>query len=165
MPSAAPESSTDIHLLTVQSPVGTLILSAQNGALTGLSWATGLYTHHETTSELLTEAESQLAAYFDSRLKDFNLPLAVSGTKFQSRVWRAIDAIPFGATLTYGGLAKKLRTGPRAVAGACGANPIPIIVPCHRVLSTTGNLCGYSGHGGILTKATLLNLEGIRANV
>ena len=114
---------------------------------------------------MLAEAETQLAAYFDSRLKDFDLPLAAPGTEFQTGVWRAISAIPFGTTLTYGDLAKKLGTGPRAVAGACGANPIPIIVPCHRVLGAGGKLHGYSGRGGILSKATLLYLEGVRANV
>jgi methylated-DNA-[protein]-cysteine S-methyltransferase len=114
---------------------------------------------------LLAEAEAQLAAYFDGRLKDFDLPLAAPGSKFQKRVWKGISAIRYGSTRSYGALAKKLRTGPRAVAGACGANPIPIVIPCHRVLGAGGRLTGYSGRGGIMTKATLLYLEGVRAKV
>ncbi len=169
MPSPAPESvpdqAADVHRLTIPSPIGALTLFAHNGALTRLAWAAGSRIRNGTPTALLAEAEYLLAAYFDGRLKDFDLPLAAPGTDFQTRVWRAIGAIPFGSTLAYGGLAKKLGTGPRAAAGACGANPIPVLIPCHRVLGAGGKLHGYSGRGGITTKATLLSLEGVRANV
>jgi methylated-DNA-[protein]-cysteine S-methyltransferase len=165
MPSAVPEPAPDVHRLTVPSPIGNLTLFEQGGAITGLTWAAGPHIRNGPPTALLAEAETQLAAYFDSRLKNFDLPVAATGSEFQTGVWRAISTIPFGTTLTYGDLAKKLGTGPRAVAGACGANPIPIIVPCHRVLGAGGRLHGYSGRGGIMTKATLLYLEGVRANV
>lgn len=162
-PSAIPDQEVAVHRLTVRSPIGDLTLLEHDGTITGLSWEAGPRVRHGTPTALLAEAESQLAAYFDGRLKKFDLPLAAPGSKFQKRVWKSIGAIRYGSTRSYGALAKKLRTGPRAVAGACGANPIPVLIPCHRVLGASGLLHGYSGRGGIMTKATLLYLEGVRA--
>jgi methylated-DNA-[protein]-cysteine S-methyltransferase len=164
-PEPAPNPAPDIRRLTVPSPIGALTLFEQDGAITGLTWAAGTRIRNGLPTTLLAEAKTQLAAYFNGHLKVFDLPLAATGTNFQLRIWRMIGAIPFGTTLSYGGLAKKLGSGPRAVAGACGANPIPIIVPCHRVLGADGKLHGYSGRGGVMTKATLLTLEGVRTNV
>ena len=108
---------------------------------------------------LLSEAARQLDAYFAGGRTDFDLPLAAAGTVFDRRVWAAMRAIPYGETRTYGDLAHLTDSGPRAVGRACGRNPIPIIVPCHRILAR-GGLGGYSGAGGLATKTRLLALEG-----
>ena len=110
-------------------------------------------------SPLLDEAARQLAAYFDGKLRDFDLPLSPAGTAFEGRVWDAMQTIPYGETRTYGDLAHATDSGPRAVGRACGKNPIPIVIPCHRVLAH-GGLGGYSGDGGLATKQRLLALEG-----
>ncbi|MDX1485643.1 MAG: methylated-DNA--[protein]-cysteine S-methyltransferase [Alphaproteobacteria bacterium] len=162
---ARPGEDDTVSRLTMDSPLGALTLSAENDAITGLDWSARAPDGPSRPTRLLARAERQINAYFAGRLKDFDLPLATSGTRFQQRVWKAIRAIPYGTTVSYGELAKKLRSAPRPVAGACGANPIPIIIPCHRVLGAGGRLHGYSGRGGILTKATLLYLEGVRASV
>jgi len=110
-------------------------------------------------SPLLVEAARQLDAYFAGRLSVFDLPLRPAGSEFERRVWSAMQAIPFGKTRCYGELATAIGSAPRAVGGACGKNPIPIVIPCHRVLGKAG-LGGYSGSGGLKTKQTLLALEG-----
>ena len=107
---------------------------------------------------LLKEAQKQLQAYFDGDLQKFDLPLAPQNTVFQKRVLEEMRAIPYGHTRTYGQLAKNLESAARAVGNACGANSIPVIIPCHRVLGASG-LCGYSGAGGLETKLALLKLE------
>ena len=109
-------------------------------------------------SPVLEIAIDQLRAYFAGQLSKFDLPLAPAGSPFQQRVWSAMCKIPHGETRTYGQLAARAETAPRAVGGACGANPIPIIIPCHRVIAVNGS-GGYSGRGGLKTKAALLDLE------
>jgi methylated-DNA-[protein]-cysteine S-methyltransferase len=89
------------------------------------------------------------------------LPLAARGTDYQKRVWAMMREIPFGETATYGGMAMALGSGPRAVGMACGRNPIPIIVPCHRVLGAGGKEGGFSGGRGLPTKRQLLAIEGV----
>ena len=142
--------------LSLQSPVGRLVLADRAGALVRLAW--GPARAHDPTP-LLSEASAQLKAYFAGRLRCFDLPLAPTGTRFQHRVWAAMARIPYGETATYGELARTVDTAARAIGGACGANPIPIILPCHRVLATGGGLGGYSGAGGTETKVGLLALE------
>src|SRR3954451_653766 len=110
-------------------------------------------------SPLLAEAARQLQAYFDGKLSHFDLPLAPAGSPFEKCVWSAMQKIPYGETRCYGDLAADIRSAPRAVGGACGKNPIPIVIPCHRVLAK-GGLGGYSGAGGLDTKQTLLRLPG-----
>ena len=100
------------------------------------------------TTSLAAEAVRQLQAYLDDPAFEFSLPLRPSGTPFQRRVWTQIAAIPPGRTDTYGQLAKMLKNAPRAVGQACGANPFPLVVPCHRVVATGGGLGGFSRHGG-----------------
>ncbi|MGB8149382.1 MAG: methylated-DNA--[protein]-cysteine S-methyltransferase [Azonexus sp.] len=100
------------------------------------------------TTPLAAEAVRQLQAYLDDPAFEFSLPLRPSGTPFQRRVWTQIAAIPPGRTDTYGQLAKMLKNAPRAVGQACGANPFPLVVPCHRVVATGGGLGGFSRHGG-----------------
>ena len=143
--------------LSLHSPVGDLTLFEEAGQLVSLDWG-WVVDQSETT--LLLRARDQLHAYFDGALEVFDLQLAPPGTAFQQRVWRALMEIPWGRTRTYGELAAGLRSSARAVGGACGRNPIPIISPCHRVLAAGGSLGGYSGDGGLETKAALLRLEG-----
>ena len=106
-------------------------------------------------------AEEQFNSYFSYKLKKFRLPTNPKGTSFQKKVWALLASIPYGHTSTYGELSKKLSTSPRAIGGACGANPINIIVPCHRVISVNGSLVGFSGGKGCITKQILLEHEKI----
>ncbi len=148
---------------TFECPLGHVTLAAQGGRLTHLSWAARPPAGASGTPDaLLAQAEQQITAYFAGRARSFDLPLGPKGTDFQIRVWQAIAAIPFGASETYGSLADKIGTGPRAVGNAAGANPLPIIVPCHRVLGAGGALGGYSAMDGLQAKQVLLRLEGIR---
>jgi methylated-DNA-[protein]-cysteine S-methyltransferase len=142
--------------LSVESPLGPLALLEEGGAIVSLDWGAA---KREDETPLLARARAQLVDYFAGRRHDFDLPLAPRGTEFQRRVWRALARILYGETLTYGALAQRLGSAPRAVGGACGANPIPIIIPCHRVVAATGALTGYSGVGGTATKRRLLELE------
>ncbi len=143
--------------LTFDSPIGPLTVFEDAGVLVALEW--GKAPDPEGTP-LLGEARAQLDAYFTGDLKSFDLPLAPAGTVFQRTLWEALRGIPYGETRTYGEVARALASGPRAVGGACGRNPIPVIVPCHRVLGADGRLTGYSGSGGLDTKRALLRLEG-----
>lgn len=138
------------------SPVGELVLVEEDGWLTELRWGRA---RHPSGSALLDEARAQLAAYFDGRLKLFSIPLAPRASPFQHCYNEALAAIRWGETRTYAQLARALEVTPQAIGQACAANPIPIILPCHRVLAT-GGLGGYSGAGGIETKVALLKLEG-----
>ena len=142
--------------LSIPSPVGQLTIDETDDKIVAIRWGNGAGGHG---SPLLDEAARQLAAYFDGKLRHFDLPLAPTGTPFEGRVLAAMQAIPYGETRTYGDLAHATDSGPRAVGRACGRNPIPIVIPCHRVLAR-GGLGGYSGLGGLATKQRLLALEG-----
>ena len=141
--------------LSLHSPVGDLSVSEDQGAIVALDWGWG---RDQSPTPLLREALKQLNAYFDGKLTAFDLPIRPFGTTFQTRVWQQMLKIPFGQTRTYGALAAKLRSGARPVGTACGRNPIPIIIPCHRVIAAHG-LGGYSGDGGTAAKVALLTLE------
>ncbi len=149
----------------VESPVGRLSLTEAGGALVRIAWA-----DHEAgdprarlgETSLLARAAEQLGEYFTGARRDFDLPLAPQGTAFQRRVWTEMARIPYGATASYGALAGKTGSAARAVGGACGANPIPIVIPCHRVVGAGGALGGFSGGTGVATKLALLELEGVR---
>jgi methylated-DNA-[protein]-cysteine S-methyltransferase len=145
----------------VASPVGRLELEADGEALTGVRWASTGERSRDKPSPLLKEASRQLERYFARKLKAFDLPLAGRGTDFQKSVWKMMREIPYGETATYGGMAMALGSGPRAVGMACGRNPIPIIVPCHRVLGSGGKEGGFSGGKGLPTKRQLLAIEGV----
>ncbi len=138
------------------SPVGPLCVVSDGTAITALRWGTA--SDEDKTPEL-SEALSQLAAYFEGRLTRFDLPLDVAGSEFQRRVCDAMCEIPFGETVTYGNLATRIDASAQAIGTACGGNPIPVIIPCHRVLGASG-LGGYSGQGGVETKVWLLRHEG-----
>jgi O-6-methylguanine DNA methyltransferase len=137
-----------------QGPLGPITLSEEAGQITAVDWR----SDPGEGSEVLDEALRQLQAYFDRHLTVFDLPLAF-GRGFQAEVGRAMAAIPYGRTRTYGEIARDLGTPAQAIGQACGANPIPILIPCHRVLGATG-LGGYSARGGVETKVALLKLEG-----
>ncbi len=145
--------------LSIRSPIGQLTIEEEGEAIVAIRWCGAPAGNG---SPLLDEAARQLAAYFDGKLQRFDLPLAPAGTGFDMRVRAAMQAIPYGQTRTYGDLAHATDSGPRAIGRACGRNPIPIIVPCHRVLAK-GGLGGYSGEGGLTTKTRLLDLEGALA--
>lgn len=142
--------------LSISSPVGNLVLDEEDGAIVALRW--GDHTAGNG-SPLLAEAARQLDEYFAGTRKDFALPLRPTGSAFEKQVWAAMRDIPYGETRSYGDLASATGSAPRAVGRACGRNPIPIVIPCHRVLGK-GWMGGYSGSGGLKTKETLLDLEG-----
>lgn len=142
--------------LSLQSPIGALTVSQHDEAIVALDWGWG---REQSPTPLLERAVEILNAYFDGRAPAFELPFAPAGRPFQQRVWREMSAIPHGETQTYGALSARAGGSARAVGGACGANPIPILIPCHRVVAAAG-LGGYSGDGGLDTKIALLRLEG-----
>jgi methylated-DNA-[protein]-cysteine S-methyltransferase len=145
-----------------ESPVGRLALEADGEALSAVRWAdAGERALRGKPAPVLAEARRQLERYFARKLEAFDLPLSARGTDFQKRVWKMMCEIPYGETATYGGMAMALGSGPRAVGMACGRNPIPVIVPCHRVLGSGGSEGGYSGGKGLPTKRKLLALEGV----
>ena len=141
---------------SINSPVGALTVFAEDDAIVALEWGR---VDNAETSDLLGEAARQLVAYFDGRLNTFDLPLKPHGTAFQKSVWQLMEEIPIGHTRTYSDLAADLKSGARAVGTACGRNPVPLIIPCHRIVGAAGSLGGYSGAGGIVTKRLLLDLE------
>ena len=142
--------------LSIPSPVGQLTIDEEDEVIVAIHWAD---TPAGNGSPLLTEAARQLDAYFAGKLRHFDLPLAPAGSPFEARVWSAMQLIPYGETRSYGDLAGTVGSAPRPVGRACGRNPIPIVIPCHRVLAR-GGLGGYSGAGGLATKQRLLALEG-----
>jgi len=144
--------------LSLHSPVGALTVFEAAGAVVVLEWGRAPAAE---TSPLLDEAKRQLDAYFKGRLTVFDLPLRPWGTPFQEDLWRRLSKIPYGQVLTYGALAARMKSAARAVGGACGRNPIPIIIPCHRVVAAGGRLGGFSGGTGLDTKRALLRHEGI----
>lgn len=150
------------------SPVGPLLLAGDADSLHFLSFpggpkAFGRQPSWTEDAAPFREAKAQLAAYFAGELRAFDLPLTLHGTAFQQRVWRALAEIPFGETQSYGELARRLGLprASRAVGAANGANPLPIVLPCHRVIGANGSLTGFGG--GLETKRFLLRLEGALA--
>jgi methylated-DNA-[protein]-cysteine S-methyltransferase len=146
----------------VDSPVGELLLSGDGEALTGVYFTPFERPDGEPDDHdpVLAEARQQLKEYFAGEREEFDLPLAPSGTGFQRRVWAALREIPYATTTSYGEIARRLELGSqgaRAVGLANGSNPIPIIVPCHRVIGADGSLTGYGG--GLDRKRTLLTVE------
>ncbi len=140
---------------SIETPVGWFTIAADERALTHTDWGRAV----ARPSALTSLAAAQLAAYFAGSLKQFELPLAPRGSPHEVRVWAELCRIPYGETITYGELARRSESVARAVGGTCGANPIAIIIPCHRVTAAGGALGGYSGAGGPGTKRKLLALE------
>jgi len=149
---------------TFDSPVGPLLLAGDAQALRLVSFENGkravpLKTDWKQNRAAFAEVIRQLQAYFRGELKEFDLPLAMEGTEFQLRVWKELRVIPYGETISYAQLAGRIGNpkAVRAVGLANGSNPIPIIVPCHRVIGSDGSLTGFGG--GLATKKKLLELE------
>jgi methylated-DNA-[protein]-cysteine S-methyltransferase len=142
--------------LGVNSPLGPLTVSEEDGEIVALDFGG---KGGSDDSPLLRRARRELDEYFARKRQTFDLPLRVGGTKFQRAVWDRMLDIPYGETRSYGDVAKSVRSGPRAVGGACGANAIPIFIPCHRVVGAGGALGGYSGGSGSAIKIALLELE------
>ncbi|MDO5673094.1 MAG: methylated-DNA--[protein]-cysteine S-methyltransferase [Actinomycetaceae bacterium] len=158
----------------IESPVGTLILSATQGSLVECSFLCEASWEAEerkkkamlaetANDEVLDRAQKQLGEYFAATRRSFDVPLSMKGTEFQLQVWHALADIEYGSTITYGQLASRIGRprAARAVGGALNANPIAIILPCHRVIGSTGSLTGFGGGLGI--KRALLALEGVAA--
>jgi methylated-DNA-[protein]-cysteine S-methyltransferase len=148
----------------MESPVGTLLLAADQEGLRLINFQKGKHAQRprddwRKDAAPLRETMRQLKAYFSGELQEFDLPLAPEGTDFQRRVWSALCGIPYGETISYGDLARRIRNpkAVRAVGTANGANPIPIVIPCHRVIGSDGTLTGYGG--GLDIKEKLLGLE------
>jgi methylated-DNA-[protein]-cysteine S-methyltransferase len=150
----------------MDSPVGELRIVEQDGAITAIEFSP--FRDHDgrprgerdDDDALLVETVRQLRAYFDRDLKEFDLPLAPAGSAFAQSVWAQLQRIGYGDTASYGEIAKRLgrtNAASRAVGLANGSNPIPIVIPCHRVIGADGTLTGYAG--GIARKQTLLELE------
>ncbi len=153
-----------MHYTKIQSPLGPLLLAANDRGLRLLSFAASkraILPQPDWTQDKKPFRETilQLQAYFRGELREFDLPLALEGSTFQLRVWQILRAIPFGKTVSYGELAERIGQpkAARAVGLANGLNPIPIIVPCHRVIGSNGNLTGYGG--GVSIKKKLLSFE------
>jgi methylated-DNA-[protein]-cysteine S-methyltransferase len=148
------------------SPLGKLLLTSDGEGLTGIQFP----RHHPSQPpaywkrdpQRFNEACRQLRAYFAGELRDFDLPLAMAGSPFERRVWNALRKVPHGKTVSYGHIAARIGQPKacRAVGLANGKNPIPIVVPCHRVIGADGSLAGYGG--GLDTKRWLLELEGVQ---
>ena len=144
----------------VDTPVGPLGLVASDSALRAVLFD-GSRIRPEGRSPVLAEAARQLAAYFSGDLVTFNLPVELDGTEFQRRCWLALASIPYGQTVSYGEQARRLGLGSdaaRAVGAANGQNPLPVVLPCHRVIGANGSLTGFGG--GLHRKRFLLEHEG-----
>jgi methylated-DNA-[protein]-cysteine S-methyltransferase len=153
-----------VYFTTIESPVGPLLLAGDSNALHSVSFenskrAARPQAEWKQNRAAFKEVTRQLRAYFNGELKEFALPLAMEGTEFQLRVWNALRTIPYGETISYAQLATRIDNpkAVRAVGLANGSNPIPIIVPCHRVIGSDGSLTGFGG--GLSTKQKLLDLE------
>lgn len=143
------------------TPLGDLTVAQKAGQITRMRWRKGPSQAEgaQTDDPLFQAAESQVREYFAKQRQEFDLPLAPEGTEFQTAVWRALYRIPFGITKTYGDIADEVGGHARAVGVACGANPIPLVIPCHRVMGANGKMTGFSASGGVEDKVALLQIE------
>ena len=153
-----------IYHTVISSPLGAILLTADEKGLTSINFQEGTGRKNPPRNSVesvvyFKESARQLKAYFRGELKKFDLPLSITGTSFQRNVWKALRAIPYGETVTYGEIAKRIGKpkASRAVGAANRSNPLPIIVPCHRVIGSNGKLTGY--YGGLRLKEYLLGLE------
>lgn len=156
--------STEIMYTIIDSPLGGILLARSPLGLTCINFQDGSEPIHppagwQLEPQALAEAARQVRAYFDGELQQFEQTLSPGGTAFQQQVWRAMQEIPYGETQTYASLARRVGRplAARAVGSASSRNPLPVVVPCHRVVGSDGSLTGYSG--GLHLKQALLNLE------
>ncbi len=160
-------NSHSIETLVIPAPFGGVRISARFGAIVATElMPPPVQNLHRVTVDnaLLREASDQLMRYFHEPALAFSLPLVLAGTAFQRRVWSAMLGIPAGYTKTYGGLSALIGGGPRAVAGACRANPLPILMPCHRIVGAhgLGGYCGCTDGPMLAVKSWLLQHEASR---
>ena len=157
-----------IQTAVIDSPIGDLLIRADSNGVREIRFQTTMPREKradpslrakDARSGLVAETSKQLTAYFKGKLKEFDLPLSPEGTAFQHRVWEALRGIPYGETLSYGDLARRIGNpnACRAVGAANGRNPLPIVVPCHRVIGADGTLTGFGG--GLPIKEQLLDHE------
>lgn len=156
--------TADVFYTYYDCPLGRLLLTGDDTTLRGISFPTDRYhtppdPAWQQSDDVLAPAIRQLAAYFAGDLREFDLNVQPHGTTFQCRVWQALQSIPYGTTVSYRQIAEQLGqpTATRAVGAANGANPIPIVIPCHRVIGTDGSLTGFGG--GLNAKRWLLEHE------
>ena len=158
-----------IFFQTIDSPVGPLLLAASDAGLHAIEFAENRHPVKRSTDwqegdhPLLAQAHRQLDEYFAGTRNAFDLPLSPQGTDFQRKVWNTLASIPYGQTISYAQLAQRIGkpSAMRAVGAANGRNPLPIVLPCHRVIGADGSLTGFGG--GLPTKQFLLQLEGALA--
>ncbi|WP_428531676.1 methylated-DNA--[protein]-cysteine S-methyltransferase [Rhodopila sp.] len=141
--------------MSLHTPVGDITLFESEAAIVALDWG---WVPRQDPSPLLQTARDQLEAYFDGALTAFDLPLVPTGTAYCRQVWQALQAIPYGETRSYRDIAERAGGSARSVGQANGRNPVPLIIPCHRVVAAN-HLGGYSGGDGLPTKRWLLELE------
>ncbi|MGE0420817.1 MAG: methylated-DNA--[protein]-cysteine S-methyltransferase [Reyranellaceae bacterium] len=151
----------------LDTPIGRLSVDADGGAVTKVRWiAPDVGDPLAPDGDpVVEEARRQLQAYFDRKLTMFDLPLLPKGTEAEKQIWQVMCKIPYGQTMTYGEMTVAVGRDPRQgdardIGKACSANPIPVIIPCHRVMAAGGRMGGYSGRGGTETKRKLLAFEG-----
>jgi methylated-DNA-[protein]-cysteine S-methyltransferase len=141
--------------LSLHTPVGDITVFEEDGAIVSLDWG---WVPQQEPSLVLEQAQEQLEAYFDGELTSFQLKLEPAGTPYHKAVWQALCDIPYGETRTYKDIVAKAGGSARSVGQANGRNPIPLIIPCHRVVAVS-HIGGYSGGDGLPTKRWLLDLE------
>ena len=145
-----------INSLSLSSSVGWITLFETSNKIIALEWG---QVKTQTRSPTLITAKTEIIEYLNNERKEFSIPLNPTGTNFQESVWAIIAKIPYGQTRTYGEIANQLNSAPRPIGGACHANPIPILIPCHRVIGANNKLTGFSGAFGVQTKQSLIKLE------
>jgi methylated-DNA-[protein]-cysteine S-methyltransferase len=149
-----------MSVIVISTPVGPVGIESSNGAITRIAFhAEGPLAAERIGGDVVWEAARQLDEYFSGDRTTFSLPIAPAGTSFQVEVWTALTKIPYGQTMSYADLARRIArpSAVRAVGAANGQNPIPIVIPCHRVIGSNGSLVGFGG--GLEAKRYLLGLE------
>jgi len=151
-----------MNYYTEQTAIGLITITEERGFITNLFFGQKVFNgkwDKKFLSEIILDAFRQLEEYFEGKRKDFNLPLNPKGTSFQQKVWSCLYSIPYAETRTYKDIAKQVgdENASRAVGNANNKNPVPIFIPCHRVIGADGSLTGYAG--GLKLKEKLLNLE------
>ena len=141
--------------ISLHSPVGDITVFEEDGAIVSLDWG---WVRDQVPTGMLDRAKDQLDAYFEHELTAFDLPLAPAGTPYRQAVWQALCDIPYGETRSYQAIAATAGGSARSVGQANGRNPIPLIIPCHRVVAVS-HIGGYSGGDGLPTKRWLLMME------
>ena len=146
--------------ITFNTSIGNIQLVSKNKEIVSIQFTTKKVK--QSNLVLLNKAKKQIEEYILGQRKLFDIKINPEGTKFQKTVWKKLYKIPYGKTISYLKLANILNTSPRAIGNACGKNPLLIVIPCHRVLSTKKELTGFSALGGIVTKKKLLKIENIK---